>query len=133
MSHNRETKIMNNPDIDTFYNGRRGHARVDTTENISLKIVFSSENPALLGKMVNGAALDVSANGLRISLNQAVKLDSVLDIWITDKELNRKYFLTGNVRWCLESGKPGDFQIGLILRERSDTVTDLRSWREAFK
>lgn len=124
---------MNNQNIDDVFNGRRTHNRFESAADISLKIVFSSENPALLGKMVNGAALDVSANGLRISLSQAVKLDSVLDIWITDKELNRKYFLTGNVRWCLESGKPGDFQIGLILRERSDTVTDLRSWREAFK
>lgn len=115
------------------YDDRRAHRRFETAESINLKIVFSSENPGLLGRNLDGSTLDVSAGGLRISLNHPIKIDSVLDVWVTLKEQKRKFFLTGNVRWCNESDKPGIYLIGLILRERTDTVTDLRSWQEVFK
>lgn len=115
------------------YDDRRVHTRFDTAEEISLKIVFSSENPGLLGRTLDGSTLDVSAGGLKISLNHLIKVDSVLDVWVTLKEQRRKFFLTGNVRWCNESEKPGIYQIGLILRERTDTVTDLGSWQASFK
>lgn len=115
------------------YEDRRAHQRIEVSEEVSLKIVFSSENPGLLGRTLDGSTLDLSASGLRISLNHPIKIDSVLDVWVTMKEQKRKFFLTGNVRWCNESDKPGIYQIGLVLRERTDTVTDLRGWQEAFK
>jgi hypothetical protein len=115
------------------YEDRRAHQRMEVSEEVSLKIVFSSENPGLLGRTLDGSTLDLSAGGLRISLNHPIKIDSVLDVWVTMKEQKRKFFLTGNVRWCNESDKPGVYQIGLVLRERTDTVTDLRGWQEAFK
>ncbi len=112
---------------------RRQSPRISLKEALNLKIVFSSENPNLLGKTLCGSTIDVSASGLRIELNQQIKIDSVLDVWVTLKENDKKYFLTGNVRWCrtLETGEY--FQIGVVLRERSDTVTDLDSWQDAFK
>ena len=115
------------------YDGQRAQARFKNTDDINLKIVFSSENPGLLGRKLDGSTLDVSSSGMRILLDNAIRIDSVLDVWVALKEHNRKYFLTGNVRWCNESEKPGIYQIGLVLRERSDTVTDLRSWQDVFK
>lgn len=111
---------------------RRGASRFDSKEALDLKIVFSSENPNLLGKRICGSTLDISASGLRIELNQQIKLDSVLDVWVTLKDSNKKYFLTGNVRWCKQLGEQGNYQIGVVLRERSDTITDLGSWRQAM-
>ena len=113
--------------------GQRAHVRFKNSDDINLKIVFSSENPGLLGRKLDGSTLDVSATGMRIMLNNAIRVDSVLDVWVALKEQNQKYFLTGNVRWCNESEKPGIYQIGLVLRERSDTVTDLRNWQQVFK
>ncbi len=112
---------------------RRESPRISLKEALNMKIVFSSENPNLLGKTLCGSTIDVSASGLRIELNQQIKIDSVLDVWVTLKENQKKYFLTGNVRWCrtLETGEY--FQIGVVLRERSDTVTDLDSWQATFK
>ena len=111
---------------------RRSATRYDMKEALDLKIVFSSENPNLLGKKLCGSTLDVSATGLRIELNQKIKIDSVLDVWVTLKETNKKYFLTGNVRWCTEMEVGGYYQIGVVLRERTDTITDLGSWKTAF-
>ena len=114
-------------------NERRGAARYDVKEALDLKIIFSSENPNLLGKTLCGSTLDVSATGLRIELNQQIKIDSVLDVWVTLKDSDKKYFLTGNVRWCHEMEVGGYYQIGVVLRERTDTITDLASWQAALK
>ena len=115
------------------FEDRRADKRVEQKEDISLKIVFSSENPGLLGKNLSGETLDISASGLRISLPFAIKIDSVLDVWVSFHKENKKYFLTGNVRWCREDAERAGFLIGLVLRERTDTITDLASWKDNFK
>jgi len=112
---------------------RRDAERYELKQALDLKIAFSSENPNLLGKTLCGSTLDVSASGLRIELNQPIKVDSVLDVWVTLKGNTKKYFLTGNVRWIQEMEVGGYFQIGVVLRERSDTVTDFDNWKAAFK
>ena len=112
---------------------RRVDERYERSEQLSLKIVFSSENPGLLGKTIDGKTVDISASGLRISLNYPIKIDSVLDIWVTLKDQNKKFFLTGNVRWCSETEVGGIYMIGLVLRERSDTITDFTDWKKLFK
>lgn len=115
------------------FDERRADERFEKAEELSLKIVFSSENPGLLGKTLDGATVDVSASGMRILLNREIKIDSVLDVWVTLHEQNKKYFLTGNVRWCRENTEGEGFHVGLVLRERTDTVTDLASWQESFR
>jgi len=112
---------------------RRGAKRRQLKEALDLKIVFSSENPGLLGRTLNGSTVDISASGLRIEMKQKIKIDSVLDVWVTLKDNHKKYFLTGNVRWCSEVSAGGIYQIGVVLRERTDTVTDFDSWRAVFK
>jgi len=112
---------------------RRESTRYEIKEVLDMKIVFSSENPNLLGKKLAGSTVDVSASGLRIELSQQIKIDSVLDVWVTLKDSKKKYFLTGNVRWCKKIATDGIFQIGVVLRERSDTVTDLENWKSVFK
>ena len=112
---------------------RRVEERYERSAELSMKIVFSSENPDLLGKTLDGSTIDVSASGLRIVLNRPIKMDSVLDVWVNLKDQNKKYFLTGNVRWCNETEVGGAYQIGVVLRERTDTVTDLSSWQALFK
>ncbi len=117
----------------TNYEERRADKRYSRTEHISLKIVFSSENPGLLGKTIDGKTVDVSASGLGLVLDRPIEIDSVLDVWVTLKDQNKKYFLTGNVRWCSELEVGGAYKIGLVLRERTDTVTDFSAWRSVFK
>lgn len=115
------------------YEDRRADPRIEHTTDLALKIVFSSAAPGLLGKNLDGKTVDISASGLRISLDRPIEIDSVLDVWIIMKKENKKYFLTGNVRWCNETDQPGVYHAGVVLRERTDTITDLRGWRKSFK
>ena len=115
------------------YSERRQDARFQAPDSLSLQIIFSSENPGLLGKTIDSSAIDISASGLKIVFPHPLKKDSVLDMWISLKEPNKKFFLTGNVRWCTELEVEGVFQAGIVLRERTDTVTDLAEWRKLVK
>ncbi|MDH5765438.1 MAG: PilZ domain-containing protein [Gammaproteobacteria bacterium] len=115
------------------HSDRRKDQRFVAPEDLSLQIVFSSEHPGLLGKTIDSSAIDISASGLKILFSHMLKKDSVLDMWITLKNENRKFFLTGNVRWCTELSGEDVFEAGVILRDRRDTVTDLVEWRKLVK
>ncbi|MCW8955406.1 MAG: PilZ domain-containing protein [Gammaproteobacteria bacterium] len=115
------------------FEDRRADPRIEQAADLTVKIVFSSSSPGLLGKNLDGKTVDISASGLRVSLDRPIDVDSVLDVWVMMKKENKKYFLTGNVRWCNETEQPGIYHAGVVLRERTDTITDLRSWRKSFK
>ena len=111
---------------------KRSSARHNNTEEINVKIVFSSKNPSLLGKTLKAKVIDISKDSLRLDVSHEISIDSVLDIVIETETFNRKYFITGNVKWRLPA-KPGHYQIGLKFRERTDTVSDLGNWKSQFK
>lgn len=114
-----------------FFANRSG-ARHISAEEIDVKIVFSSSNPSLLGKTLKTKAIDISKSNLRLEVSSEMEIDSVLDMVVGVGSVNRKYFLTGNIKWRLPA-KPGYYQIGLKLRERTDTTTDLKLWKDNFK
>ena len=102
-----------------------------SAENTRVSIVFSSENPALLGKTMKPVALEISPKSIRLEVALPVKIDSVLDIVVEMKDSERTYNLTGNVRWRLPSNQ-GKYNIVLVLRERSDIRSDLHAWQSNF-
>ena len=97
-----------------------------------VKVLFSSENPSLLGKTMKAAAIELSPRGIRIEVEQAIKIDSVLDITVKFHGSNRIYNLTGNVRHRLPAIN-GRYQCVLVLRERSDVLSDLKAWQSSFE
>jgi len=97
-----------------------------------VKILFSSENPSLLGKTVKTTAIELSPRGLRLEVEHAIEIDSVLDILVRLDGSPRTYNLTGNVRYRLPSSK-GQFHIVLVLRERTDIRSDLKAWKANFE
>ena len=65
-----------------------------TAKGTEVKILFSSENPSLLGKTMQAAAIELSPRGIRLEVEQPIKIDSVLDISIRLQGNNRIYNLT---------------------------------------
>ena len=103
-----------------------------TAKGTEVKILFSSENPSLLGKTMQAAAIELSPRGIRLEVEQPIKIDSVLDISIRLQGNNRIYNLTGNVRYRLPAVN-GRFHCVLVLRERSDIRSDLQAWESSFE
>jgi len=97
-----------------------------------VKILFSSENPSLLGKTMQPTAIELSPRGLRIEVASAIAIDSVLDVQVKLPNSPRTYNLTGNVRYRLPS-RQGHYHVVLVLRERSDIRSDLKTWKANFE
>lgn len=102
-----------------------------STSDTEVKILFSSENPSLLGQKVHATAIEMSPRALRLEVPFPLEIGSVLDVALKIRGLNRDYQLTGNVRWRVPS-ITGTYHIGLVLRERSDIKSDFKTWKTDF-
>ena len=97
----------------------------------NVKILFSSENPSLLGKTMQTTAIEMSPRSIRLEVAHPIEIDSVLDIVVKLDSSDRSYNLTGNVRWRLPSSR-GQYHIVLVLRERRDIRSDFKAWKSNF-
>lgn len=112
---------------------RRVDERITQAEAFSLKIIFTSENPSFLGKSLYGSTIDISASGLRLSLQNELPIDSTIDVIVTLKGSPKQYFLSGKVRWCEKADDKGNFHVGIALQDLINTDTDYQDWQVAFK
>lgn len=111
---------------------RRQDVRYLVDDNFEVKILFTSDNPKVLGKKFSCSAVDISKTGLQINSEQPLAIKSVLDLSITVKDSNREYLVTGDVKWC----KPTtgiSHAVGIQLKSRSGTNTDLNAWKTLVK
>lgn len=111
---------------------RRADKRTSLNTAVDLQIVFASEAPGLLGKRISGTTADISPGGIGINLGCEIPVDCTLDFRITLKHNAQKYFLSGKVRWCQPAKEDGQYAIGISMHERTDTDTDLDSWKQQF-
>lgn len=102
-----------------------------SSDNAEITILFSSENPSLLGKKLDTTAIELSQKSIRLEVNHEIEIDSVLDIAVKLRDSNREYRLTGNVRYRMPS-KFDSYQIVLVLRERADIRSDFKAWKANF-
>lgn len=111
---------------------RREYQRIAQSEAIALKIVFTSDNPRQLGKTLDGSTVDVSASGLRLSMQAPLTVNSTIDLNVTLRQDFREYYLSAKVRWCKQI-EDGSYQIGVALQDLIDTPTDYKAWQQALK
>jgi hypothetical protein len=104
---------------------RRQNARRASSDRLFVQVV-QSDDESKVGHTIACRALDVSANGLRIRLDQEILVGSVLDLWVDDSRKPGKFFLTSEVRWTAPSG-PDSFFCGVQLHDGS--ATDVEAWR----
>ncbi len=112
---------------------RRIDKRVAQTAAFSLKIIFTSDNPALLGKNLYGSTIDTSASGLKLALQSELPVNSTIDVVITLKGNPKQYFLSGKVRWCRKTDEGTNYHVGIALQDLLNTETDYKAWQEALK
>ena len=102
-----------------------------SAEDANVKILFSSENPTLLGKTMKTTAIEMSPRSIRLEVAYPIEINSVLDIEVKLNNIDRSYNLTGNVRWCLPSTR-NQYHIVLVLRECNDILSDFDAWKSNF-
>lgn len=111
---------------------KRNQSEFLSADGTEVKILFSSENPSLLGNKIKTTAIEMSRKSIRLAVSHSIEIDSVLDISIKVNETGRTYNLTGNVRWRVPSVS-NEYHIVLVLRERNDIRSDLKAWKANFQ
>ena len=112
---------------------RRADKRHIQHEALSLTIIFTSQNPGLLGKTLKGSTIDISSSGLRIVLGTPLPPDSTIDMSLTLKDDPNKFFLSGKVRWCHAAEEEDMHEVGIVLQDLINTETDYKRWRKTVK
>ena len=118
--------------IKDIFAGNKNREHYKRSQGIEIKVIFSSENPAFLGKTFPTQNVDVSKEGFRLELCRELVMNSVLDMLIKVKGHKHQYHLTGNVRWIKSTSKQDHYYAGIVLRHRSDELSDLDNWRRDF-
>ena len=106
---------------------RRQHVRQPRDERVVVQIVSSTRDTLPPGTVVRCSTKDVSPEGLRIQLDQAVPEGFLVELWVEISSHSSKFYLAGEVKWCqaLEDGKR--YLVGVALTEGK--TEDLEQWQ----
>ena len=100
--------------------------------NFKIKVLFSSDNPRVLGRTFSCSAIDVTKSGIQINSLLPLAINSVLDLSVTMEDSGHEYMVTGDVKWC-KFGTGVSYKIGIQLKSRPGTATDLDNWKRLIK
>lgn len=100
--------------------------------DVEIKVLFSSDNPVLLGKTFQSSMHQITREKLHLEVCRRLVLNSVLDLSVVLKKNGKNFKLTGNVRSCspIDSDR---YKVGIVLRERLDEPSDFKEWNKGFK
>ena len=111
---------------------RRQDQRFLVNDDFQVKILFSSDDPRMLGKTFTCSTVDVSKSGVQVNSEQPLAVKSVLDLSIKVNGSDKEYLVTGDVKWCKPSAGISH-AVGIQLKKRSGTPTDLADWKSLVK
>ena len=109
---------------------RRQHSRQTRDERVVVQIVSSTRDTLPPGTVVRCSTKDVSANGLRIQVDQSVQEGFLLELWVEVSNHPTKFYLAGEVKWCQELDEGKRYLVGVELKE-TDTE-DFKQWQKVL-
>ncbi len=109
---------------------RRQHSRQTRDERVVVQIVSSTRDTLPPGTVVRCSTKDVSANGLRIQVDQSVQEGFLVELWVEVSNHPTKFYLAGEVKWCQELDEGKRYLVGVELKE-TDTE-DFKQWQKVL-
>ena len=110
---------------------RRQHTRQPRDERVIVQIVSSTHDTLPPGTVVRCSTKDVSAQGLRIQLDQQVPEGFKLELWVEVSNHPTKFFLAGEVKWCQPLEDSKRYLVGIQLHEGA--TEDFKLWQEVLE
>ena len=111
-------------------NDRRRKPRHLSREAVLLEIMPSFEQLSSNPEIVSGNSVDLSISGIQLELERELIVGTVLDICIKLKSVPRKFFLTGEIRWC-STVRRDLYKVGIEIINGMNT--DYAAWRILFE
>lgn len=107
---------------------QRQESRLTTEETVFIELTSAEPGVELPPDIVISNSVDLSANGLRVSVDRDLMLGSILRACVQFRDSPQRYLLVTEVKWCRPHERAGEFIAGLSLFESEGT--DIQSWKE---
>jgi len=107
---------------------KRQESRLTAQETLFLELSLPNESEQA-PKMVVCSTIDISANGLQVSMDHTLPAGSIHQLGIELENPPQRFHLVGEVKWC-RPGENSGFLIGFALYESDDT--DIEVWKQAM-
>ena len=105
---------------------RRRQPRIERDDTLFVQIASASGEEVEKGQTVRCTAENISQDGLRIRLSQAVPEGTFLELWIRVTDRPGTFLLKGVSRWA-KAQDDGSVLVGIQLDE--DLAQDTGAWR----
>lgn len=108
---------------------RRSGIRGARSERAIVRVNKCQINPDKNHYIATCETNDVSANGISVLLDMALADQTQVDVWLEIKGFQRKFLLSGLIRWChLETS--GQWLCGIEFC--TDRALDIDDWKKLF-
>lgn len=107
---------------------KRQDKRLLCEDIIFIEVASASIDSNAPAAIVICNTLDVSANGLQVSMDRPLIVGSIHQIGVQQAECENRLYLTGQVRWCRTEDDVDGYMLGLELFESEET--DIQAWKE---
>lgn len=112
---------------------RRKAPRLKRSERVFVRIMASDRHPELSGTMARCTTSDLSAGGLRLTLDHPVTEGTRLDLWLKLPEHPGTFLLTGEVRWVADGPLEDQRVAGVALTDDPETQpNDHSDWQQVL-
>ena len=105
---------------------RRLEVRLNERVRVSVEVTAAALGEPDGAEVVECEALDFSANGIQVQLNQALLVGSILPLYV-EAEDGQRFTLIAEVRW-VKNVAEGIYQIGFLLFESEET--SIIEWKQ---
>lgn len=105
--------------------GRRAQPRIRIEVDALVIMRFSPEGKVDPDGVAISKTADVSVDGMKINIDAALIEGTVLQVYLFEKDTDKKYMVMGEVVWCRQVD--GAYQAGFCLLDAD--LTDIDGWR----
>jgi len=111
---------------------KREQPRLDERGTIFIETLAASENSPQRESILICSSLEISANGVRVCVDDKLESGAILRLGIELPELDQPLYVVGEVRWCKPAQKPQyGYCAGFRLLESDGT--DFEIWRKLLE
>lgn len=113
---------------------RRRHQRRQSADKLFVQVVFCEAEATLNHQTFVCHTQDISRSGLQLNISQLLPQGTLIDLWLDNKALGKKCFLSGEILWSREDDSAESsaerYLHGVKLHQ--PVFSDTQEWQRIF-
>ena len=111
---------------------KRRHLRLPAQSKVFIELVSAAAGSDEPGEVATCNAIELSRGGFRVSVEQELPVEAVLQIGVELPGIEQPLYLAGEVKWCMPEPGPGkSFSAGFQLLNAANS--DIDRWEAQLR